>query len=93
MDFEGIEKSSDGKKERNCILPILIAPVNAGQSENRNSMFRRLYPKSTDLSKLNPQLFIKIQTWMNNYPRKLLKGSTPETELQKCIGKEFTIPI
>ena len=93
MDFEGIEKSSDGKKERNCILPILIAPVNAGQSENRNSMFRRLYPKGMDFSKLNPKLFIEVQTWMNNYLRKLLKGSTPETELQKCIGKEFTIPI
>ena len=30
---------------------------------------------------------------MNNYLRKLLKGSTPEAEIQKCIGKEFTIPI
>ena len=54
-----------------------------------------LFPKGriSDFSKLNPKLLIEVQTWMNNYPRKILKGSTPETELQKCIGMEFTILI
>ena len=62
-------------------------------NEKHNRIFRRFYPKGTDFSKRNPKLFIEVQTWMHNYPRKILKGSTPETELQKCIGKEFTIPI
>ena len=47
----------------------------------------------TDFSKLNPKLFAEVQEWMNNYPRKILKGSTPELELQKHIGMNFKIPI
>jgi len=38
-------------------------------------------------------LFIEVQNWMNNYPRKILNGSTPEMELQKYMGKKFKIPI
>ena len=49
----------------------------------------RFYPKGTDFSKLNPKLFIEIQTWMNNYPRKIIKGSPPKTELQNVLARNL----
>ena len=93
MDFDGIEKQSDSTKRTELYFSHPYCASELVTNENHNRMFRRFYPKGTDFSKLNPKLFIEVQTWMNNYLRKLLKGSTPETELQKCIGKEFTIPI
>ena len=93
MDFDGIEKLSDGTKRTELNFAHPYCASKRGTNENRNRMFRRFYPKGMDFSKLSPKLFIEVQTWMNNYPRMRLKGSTPETELQKCIGKEFTIPI
>ena len=91
MDFEGIEKLSDGTKRTELYFAHPYCASERGTNENHNRMFRRFYPKSTDFAKLNPKLFIEVQTWMNTYPRKILTGSTPETE--KCMGKESTIPI
>ena len=93
MDFEGIEKSSDGTKRTGLYFAHPYCASERGTNENHNRMFRRFYPKGTDFSKLNPMLFIEVQEWMNSYPRKILKGSTPQMELQKFMGREFTIPI
>ena len=91
MDFEEIEKSSDGTKRTVLYFAHPYCASERGINENHNRMCRRFYPKGTDFAKLNPKLFIEVQIWMNNYPRKILTGSTPETE--KCMGKESTIPI
>ena len=93
MDFEGREKSSDGTKRTELYFAHPYCASERGTNENHNRMFSRFSPKGTDFSKLDPKLFIEVQTGMNNYPRKILKDSTPEAELQKCIGKKFTIPI
>ena len=93
MDFDGIEKSSNGTKRTMLYFTHPYCASERGTTESRNRMFRRFYPKDTDFSKLPPKLFIEVQTWLNNYPWKSLKGSTPETELPKCISKESTIPI
>ena len=93
MDFEGIEKQSDSTKRTELYFSHPYCASELVTNENRNRMFRRFSPKGTDFSKLNPKLFIEVQIWLNNYPRKILKDSTPETEFQKCISKKFTIPI
>ena len=83
MDFDGIKKLSDGTKRTELNFAHPYCASKRGTNENRNRMFRRFYPKGMDFSKLSPKLFIEVQTWMNNYPRMRLKGSIPETELQK----------
>ena len=93
MDFEGIEKLSDGTKRTELYFAHPYCACKHRTNENLNRIFRRFYPKGTDFSKRNPKLFIEVQTWINNYPRMRLKGSTPEMDTQKCIGKEFSIPI
>ena len=93
MDFSGIENSMDGRKRTCLYFAHPYCASERGTNENHNRIFRRFYPKGTDFSKLNPKLFTEVQEWMNNYPRKILNGSTPEMELQKYMGTEFKIPI
>ena len=93
MDFSGIENSSDGRKRTSLYFAHPYCASERGTNENHNRIFRRFYPKGTDFSKLNPKLFTEVQDWMNNYPRKILNGLTPEMELQKYMGTKFKIPI
>lgn len=39
-------------------------------------MFRRFFPKGTDLDAVPDEDISAVQDWMNNYPRKLLGGKT-----------------
>ncbi len=39
-------------------------------------MFRRFFPKGTDLDVVPDEDISAVQDWMNNYPRKLLGGKT-----------------
>lgn len=47
-----------------------------GTNENQNRMFRRFFPKGTDLDAVPDEDISAVQDWMNNYPRKLLGGKT-----------------
>ena len=93
MDFDGIEKSPDGTKRTVLYFAHPYCASERGSNENHNRMFRRFYPKETDFSKLNPALFTEVQSWMNNYPRKVLHGATPQNTLRKFMGQNFLIPI
>ena len=93
MDFKGIENSPNGNKRTCLYFAHPYCASERGTNENHNRIFRRFYPKGTNFSKLSPMLFIEVQNWMNNYPRKILNGSTPEMELQKYMGEKFKIPI
>lgn len=48
-----------------------------GSNENHNRMIRRFFPKGTDFSKVTKKRIAELQTWMNNYPRKILDWKTP----------------
>ena len=45
-----------------------------GSNENQNKMIRRWIPKGTPLEKYSNEDIEKIETWINNYPRRLHKG-------------------
>ena len=47
-----------------------------GTNENQNRLFRRFFPKGTDLDAVPDEDISAVQDWMNNYPRKLLGGKT-----------------
>lgn len=33
----------------------------------------------------------EVQTWMNNYPRRIFEGYTPYLELYKIMGDDFAV--
>jgi IS30 family transposase len=47
-----------------------------GTNENINKMIRRFVPKGVDIGTFSHDDISRIQTWMNNYPRKVLGGKT-----------------
>ncbi len=52
MDFEEIEKSSDGTKKTVLYFAHPYCASERGINENHNRMCRRFYPKGTDFQKL-----------------------------------------
>lgn len=48
-----------------------------GSNENQNKLIRRFIPKGKSMNQLTEKDIVKIQTWMNNYPRQLLGWQRP----------------
>ena len=88
LDYKGIEKSIYTKTPRTKVY--YCHPYSSwerGTNENINKMIRRFIPKGADISKYNPKDIAKIQEWINNYPRKILKGlSTEEYKKRLAIS-------
>ena len=75
LDFEGIERSVLRNDYRTKVY--YAHPYSAwerGTNENINKMIRRFIPKGTDISKYTKKEINRIEHWINNYPRKILKG-------------------
>jgi transposase, IS30 family len=75
LDFESIERSAlrDGYRTK----VYYAHPYSAwerGTNENINKMIRRFIPKGADISKYTKKEIKRIEHWINNYPRKILKG-------------------
>lgn len=50
-------------------------------SENQHKLIRRFIPKSQPISAMSETETLRIQTWMNTYPRKQLNYRTPQDAL------------
>lgn len=77
LDSDGIEKSVDGTSSRTSLYfchPYCSSE--RGSNENLNRMIRRFIPKGSDISSYTDECIEAIQTWMNNYPRKIHGGRT-----------------
>lgn len=48
-----------------------------GSNEVHNRMIRRWFPKGTDFAKVSKAKILRVQNWMNHYPRKILGWKTP----------------
>jgi len=49
-----------------------------GTNENSNKLIRRFIPKGADIQKFSVAFVVKIENWMNSYPRKILGFYTPK---------------
>jgi IS30 family transposase len=77
-DYEALERSclSDGKR----FLLFFAHPYRSGgrgANENSNGIIRGFFPKGTDFSAISEEAAAKVQSWINNYPRKILDGRPP----------------
>lgn len=55
-----------------------------GTNEIHNRMIRRWYPKGTDFKTIPKTEIAQLVEWMNHYPRRKLRGQTPEEAYQKA---------
>ncbi len=56
-----------------------------GTSENQHKLIRRFIPKGKPINEVSEAQCLRIQQWMNKYPRKILGYQTPH----ECFVKEF----
>lgn len=58
-----------------------------GTSENQHKFIRRFIPKGNSMSDLTQGDCLRIQQWMNDYPRKILGYQTPHVVFTKAFKK------
>lgn len=64
-----------------------------GSSENLNRMVRRFVPKGTRIESITEDQVRRIESWIANYPRKLLGGRSSREAFQEALGQDANIAI
>lgn len=90
LDEKKLEKSCRNKQNR--VDAYYCHPFSSwerGSNENANKLIRRFIPKGDKMEKYNHSKIQEIQTWINNYPRKIFNYMNSHelfTEELKKIG-------
>jgi IS30 family transposase len=85
LNQEWIEKSCINTKKKRTTL-YYCHPYSAwerGSNENANKLIRRFIPKGADIADYSEAAIARIERYMNNYPRKLLDGYSPNDLYEK----------
>lgn len=84
-NWKVIEQSYTGSKKRrtNQYFADAYCSWQRGTNENINKMIRRFLPKGTSFKGLKKEDVKRIEKWVNNYPRKILKFKTSEEYYQE----------
>jgi len=79
LDMSLLELSvlKPSEKRTTCYYSHPYSAWERGSNENQNKLVRRFVPKGTDIGKLTEQDVEHIETWMNNYPRRMFGYKTP----------------
>lgn len=78
LDFESLEASCLRTQSRTRIFYAhSYASWERGSNENANRMIRRFVAKGRDIASLTRKAITDIETWINNYPRRILDFSPP----------------
>ena len=86
LDNEGICRSCLTKRNRTDLY--YCHPYSAyerGTNENINRMIRRFFPKGTNFDEVSKQQIEMVETWINNYPRKLF-GWVSSRQYRENLG-------
>lgn len=73
LNYEEIEQSVISNRKRTQIY--YAHPYSSwerGTNENTNKMIRRFIPKGSDIGSYSQKDIKRIETWINNYPRRVL---------------------
>lgn len=79
LDSQGIENSClrPGTKRTICYYAHPYCAWERGSNENQNRLIRRFIPKGSNIGKLSKSDILRVQLWLNNYPRKILHYKSP----------------
>lgn len=93
LDWRSLEISVQGYGRRTTIyFAHAYSAWERGTNENHNRMIRRFIPKGTDILDISDDEIKQIQTWMNNYPRKILGYKTPkQVALEESQSRQFDL--
>lgn len=78
-DWEGMERSKRAKKKRTKIY--YCHPYSSwerGSNENQNKLVRRHIPKGINFDDKTQGDVVRIEEWINNYPRRIFEYKTAE---------------
>lgn len=91
----GTEFAAAEELERSCInkhLPrtkvYFCHPYSSwerGTNENTNGMIRRRFPKGTNFAAVTNAQIVQVESWINNYPRKILGYKSSEIVFRECL--------
>jgi len=87
-DNKGMEKKKDGSTRTKVYYCHPYSSYERGTNENMNRMIRRFVPKGKSLKNINQKQLTEIETWLNNYPRRILGYKTPQQVYDENIFKE-----
>ena len=80
LDVEALEASAlCGQPRTRVFYAHAYASWERGSNENANRMIRRFVAKGCDIARLTRLTLAAIETWINNYPRRILGFSAPIT--------------
>ena len=91
-DAEGLERSRRNKKKKRTKVYYChpYSSCERGSNENADRLIRRHIPKGVNFDKKRQSEIKEIETWINNYPRKLFGYNTAEEqfvyEMEKLTG-------
>jgi IS30 family transposase len=78
LDFEALETSALSSQPRTHVFYAhAYASWERGSNENANRIIRRFVAKGYDIAHLTKPAVAAIETWINNYPRRILAFATP----------------
>ena len=87
-DFDGIERSRRNKKKRTTVYYChAYRSCERARNENQNRFIRRFYPKGVNFDHITRKEVKEIETWMNDYARKMFDGKTAG-EVYKAFREE-----
>ena len=78
LDYKTLERSISNPEQQR-VKVYYAHPYSSwerGTNENSNKLIRRFIPKGTDMGKMSQAMIKRIETWMNNYPRKIFGYKT-----------------
>jgi len=91
LDVDGLEGSALSTKRRTTVFYAHpYASWERGTNENTNRMIRRFIAKGRKIETITRSTVATIESWINNYPRKIIKFKTAQqlfaTELQRIAA-------
>jgi len=57
-----------------------------GSNEQVNGQLRRFIPKGSAIAEYSREDILKLQEWINNYPRRVLNGKSAKEVAQRCMN-------
>lgn len=71
VDSHGIQFDKSGNKRVDLYYCHPYTSCERGSNENQNRLIRKHYPKGCTFTRVTRSDIVKLENWINNYPRKL----------------------
>jgi len=92
LDWRSLEKSTLNEENKRTTIYYChpYSSYERGTNENINGQIRRRIPKGSDINNFTPQEIKETEDWLNNYPRRILKGKRSNNIFDKNFAQIAT---